>query len=205
MKKFGLLALVVLIAGAVQAQSTYSGFRAGLNLATISGSDVNDAEMKVGFQAGGVFLMPFTKEIGLQSGLLFSSKGYSTSMEIAGVNNTYSATTYTIEVPINIAYGIGDEDAQFQIFAGPYLGVFLMGSYKSESTIGGQTTETTGDIESDDISTLDLGLNFGVGYKMDALLINAGYGLGLTTLDPDGEMDMKNAVIQITAAYLMEL
>jgi hypothetical protein len=140
------------------------------------------------------------------------------------------------EIPINFTYTTGG-DKGFQVFAGPYLGFGIGGKYdyKNETTTtisggGGTTTakvDSKGDIEfngsptaseaekagNDDkllLGGLDYGLNFGLGYLINNIQIQASYGLGLGNLEPkypdqkaSQRGTLQNRVISLTAAYII--
>jgi len=147
--------------------------------------------------------------------MMYSMKGAKAESEILGVTWESQSTLNYLEIPINVVAGIGDEEGQFQIFAGPYVGIGLFGKVKAE--IGSVSDESdiqfVGDyVDADSakiaVAPFDYGLNFGMGFKMNNIQVQAGYGLGLGNLIPktDGEApDDKNtnSVIQVTIAFLI--
>jgi hypothetical protein len=237
MKKFGLLTIVVMLTGAVQAQIMV-GPKAGLNISTCNFSNATnykpESKMTFGAQVGGMIQMQLMDKLYLQPALVFAMKGYKTDeKEIFidyGMGGTYtspatSTTLKYLEIPINVAYGFGDEDMQIQVFAGPYFGYGLMGTQTSDAE-GAEDIDIAFGKQPEDpadktiyLSAVDYGLNVGVGLRMNTILINAGYGLGLAYLYPETQYnttelegvdlvvngEATNAVIQVTAAYMFEL
>jgi len=183
----------------MQAQIKF-GPKVGINLSTmtLSSSGISlDPTTLIGFHAGVVSEIPLIAGLSLQPGILYSSKGskYSFMSEEGTISPGY------VEVPVNVAYGIGSDALKFSIFAGPYVAYGLTGKYKS----GGESEDIVfGTGEDDDMNPLDYGVNFGVGVNLKALVISAQYGLGLANLSPDtsGDTEIKNTVIGISLAYL---
>lgn len=144
-----------------------------------------------------------------------------------------------IEMPINVAYKIKG----FQLVAGPYLAFGVGGnlkhdfsfeadgvdydsddiydedSYKLKPVFGKVDDDDYDDfIDDDDLIDLyrafDLGLNLGVGYQIDNILINAGYSFGFVNMTPNYDADdydldedytegtvLKNRVFTLSVSY----
>ena len=137
-----------------------------------------------------------------------------------------------IEIPINVAAGFDLGPGQIQVFAGPYIAFALCGRQRVDYTYQMMNSEhgfekntyffkfknkvldsDWDEYEDDDDffgfqKLIDMGLNFGIGYKAYNMLFNIGYSLGLTNLEPKqsnlDEKDYKysNRVIFINIAYL---
>ena len=202
-------------------------------------SNEPDVKMRLAPLVGVVVNYQFTDEIALQSGLIFSGKGAAYDLKKMADDDDFvdeydgyrRISTGYIELPVNVAYGIAIGESQLQIFAGPYLAYGIMGTDKWDVTVkytNGNTesdkddwkikfknkvdeSDYDGDDYVDYQTALDFGLSFGLGFKTGPILINAGYGLGLTNLTPkwggDGDDDrddwkFTNGVINVSASYL---
>jgi len=84
--------------------------------------------------------------------------------------------------------------------AGPYVGFNVSGKTKWDVDVSGGewTGSTSGDEDinfgsgDDEMKVIDAGANFLAGYKFgNGLLINAGYGLGLSNLSNSSDSDNK--------------
>ena len=167
----------------------------------------------------------FTDVIGLQSGLIFSSKGFNYDIEETwgeGYEGTDKVTTNYLEIPINLAFKISD----FQIYAGPYLAFCLGGNntwdvtYEDDNDydesdemkikpVFGEVGEDDLDDDEGAINALDYGLNVGIGYQAGPMLFNAGYSLGLANFTSEFEgsdidpKDFKqtNSVISLSVSF----
>ena len=150
----------------------------------------------------------------------------------------YSLTGYRkvkvgyIEIPINVAGGLDLGPGQIQVFAGPYIAFAVVGRekvdyqywlYSGDSgydknsyVIKFKNTVLESDYDKyendDDFAgfqkLIDMGFNFGLGYKAYNMLFNIGYSLGLTNLEPKHsdyeakDYKYSNRVIFINIAYL---
>lgn len=198
-----------------------------------------DVKMLVAPLVGFAVNYQFIDVLALQSGLFYSGKGAATDLKKVADNDDLvdeydgyaRKSTGYIELPVNVAYGIPIGESQLQIFAGPYLAFGIMGKMKWDYTVkyvsGDSETEKDdykikfknkvdeSDYDGDDYveyqTALDFGLNFGLGFKTGPILINAGYSLGLSNLQPkrggDEDYDNKdykftNRVINVSAAFL---
>jgi len=209
------------------------GLKGGLNLNNISqnyrdSDNETETKMKPGFHLGPVFDFEFSEAISLQTGLLFTNKGFSVDLEDGLSDNEsvdgFARTSYNyLEVPLNFVYKINN----FQLYAGPYFAIGLGGKSKWDYTLKGSGPDMSevgdrklkaifgsigeGDLDPDEraYKAMDTGLNFGIGYKLGPVLVNAGYSLGLGNLQPDIEnidfdpKDFKssNRVICISASF----
>ncbi|MBI9054119.1 MAG: PorT family protein [Bacteroidales bacterium] len=212
MKKLllSVIAVAVLFISA-QAQITF-GPKVGLNLANVAGDNTEDAKMKMGLQIGFVTDIAFSDAISLQTGLMFSQKGTKADLDIATETYTMKTNVNYLEIPINAVYGLNLGSNKLQLFAGPYVGIGLTG--KTSLDMDGsddmdiQFVNDYVDVDADKtgLKRFDIGLNFGAGYKINNIQIQANYGLGFSNLIPDfdGEASddkVSNRVIQLSVAY----
>ncbi len=187
------LALVALMSGNVLAEGTTFGFMGGLNLANVTGDDVEDNETKLCF-GGGVFVnFPMNEVISMQPELLFMMKGTKlVAFDDAGVRMSY------IDIPVLAKFTVPMEGAFAPcFFVGPYVGF----NTSAESYVEDEEFDVK-----DQIKSTDYGLVFGGGfdYAMGEgnLIFNARYALGLTTIDDtDADDDVKNTGIIFMVGY----
>ena len=205
-----LLAALLGSATAASAQTTFRlGVRGGANRALttvaqpayMSGGAYYAADKSAfyAWQAGLVLEASFNK-FAFQPAILFSQKGEklgaSTSFSgINGINTLQNTSTNRynwLELPLNIVYTLHG-DHGLQIFAGPYVALAVGGrqkgteiSYTSTGVAGGYRTTDFNDKISYGSDTnnrrLDVGFNFGLGYRRGPVQVQLGYGLGLRDL-----------------------
>jgi hypothetical protein len=187
-KLFTILTLVALTTTISFAQAQF-GIKAGFNNSAIgsSDSDVNEFfSSKSGMHFGGTAMFELSDAIQLRTGALYSQKGATFFDEIT------FALDY-LEVPVDFAFMLGD--GGFALSAGPYFAFLMSAKMKFDGE--------SDDIE--DISGMDLGLNFGASYLInEQILIDARYGMGLMNLDSDSDSDETslNGALQISVGYV---
>jgi hypothetical protein len=237
MKKLSFtLCLITMTSILLHAQFQF-GPKLGLNLANCAfnfkESDWEpETKMRLAFAIGGVIDYGFSDAFSLQSGLMFSGKGF--SVDLDKMSNDYE-TNYDgyerailnyLELPIHAAYKIKG----FQIYAGPYIAFGIGGKdkwdYSYTDMFGEKQSEKDetklkpkmGEVKEGDLGDnesayngLDYGIDFGLGYQIKSILINAGYSLGLGNITPKYEGSSKddrknikfsNRVITVSVSYL---
>ncbi len=187
------LALVALMSGNVLAEGTTFGFMGGLNLANVTGDDVEDNEMKLCF-GGGVFMnFPMTEVISLQPELLYMMKG----MELGTYDDAGARMSY-IDIPVLAKFTIPTEGAFAPCFlVGPYIGFNL----SAESYFEDQEYDIKDQVKSTDFG-LVIGGGFDYAMGKGNLIFDATYALGLTTIDDTADDDdVKNTGIIFMLGY----
>ena len=207
MKKiFYVFALSFFAVTAANAQASF-GVKAGVNLAKISGNDFADeTDRKLGVVFGGYGRVGLTDLLYFQPELLFSSQGYKTEFTYTDFDpTTFETFEVTEELKLkttylNVPLMVGANFDGFNVQVGPQLGLLL--SAKSESDVNGNSEEE--DVK-DELKSIDLGLNIGVGYELESgLNFGARYGIGLSDIAEDNEGDaVKNSVLQFTIGYTL--
>ncbi len=152
-----------------------------------------DFKLKNGFHLGATYDFHINERFTFQPGLLYSSKGYKIDRtdDIAGTSQKYQGKTTAsyLEVPLNFVarFDVGSAN-RVALFAGPYIGFGLNGKLDLEKDFGGQTTTPLdrpikfGSGDGDDFKSIDFGLDFGIGFEINSILIGVSYDLGLTDI-----------------------
>ncbi len=179
------------------------GAKAGVNFSTITG-DLSEIKGRTSFHFGGVVELPISEKLSVQPELLFSSQGAKYPDEGTLILNY-------LQMPIMGKYYVMDE---LSLEFGPQIGYLLSAKFKYDSDEDGNDPgpNTTGersqavekeDVKSD-VKSLDIGLLFGLGYKLDnGINFGARYNLGLLDGNnfDDGFGKFKNSVFQISVGY----
>lgn len=207
MKKVLLTAVAVMAFGLSNAQDVKFGAKAGLNMSNLAG-DIENAEMKIGFQIGGFAEIKISDKFSVQPELLFSTQGAKSEYSESDVDYSYTEKSTLklnyLNIPIMAKYYATEK---FYVEAGPQIGFLMSAESKSEysETFMGTTesASTTTDIK-DSLNSTDLGLGLGLGYNFTE---NIGAGLrftsGLSNIYKDAPSDFKvnNSNIAISVAY----
>ena len=187
MKKISLLALVLVLGMAVQAQKINIGLKGGLNLASLSDSEnEDDVRSRLGYHAGVFFHIPVTPQIAIQPEAVYSNQGAKYDL---GTGDDLNLSLNYINIPVMVQAMVG---SGFYAQVGPQLG-FLT-----------SVSDKVGDIElnsvsKDDFKTTDVSLGVGLGFKgRSGLGLDARYNLGLTNINNSGRSaNIKNNVLQV--------
>ncbi|MCL7987359.1 PorT family protein [Sphingobacterium sp. lm-10] len=184
------LGVAMLLAGAAQAQVSY-GLRGGVNLGKISNLGDNQSN-NTSFHVTGYADLPVAPNFSIQPGLSLQGKGtrFDSGNREGFASGNWSRNTMSLEIPVNAVYYIptGYSGSIF-LGAGPYVGFNLSGRDRFRGDVAGITGETERSLsfsgDDRDMNVIDAGVNFLAGYRFNGgLLLNAGYGLGLTNMIP---------------------
>lgn len=189
--------------------------KAGATMSTIFQKDndevYKDNKLKPGFLVGANVDFPINDLFSFETGLLLTSKGYKFSDKetFLGITTEYvgKANLLYLDIPITPKVSFGSGSTSFYALLGPYVGLGLMGNYKSEVTINGEKDSESDKVEwgskDGDFKRLDFGLLAGGGVQFNAIQIGVAYGFGLANISPynDGGYRENNRVLSLTAGY----
>ncbi len=171
------------------------GLKTGLNVSSLT-NDVY-AGTRTGFHLGAVTEVFISNKFSIQPELMYSAQG-----STAGLNSVVLKLNY-LNIPVMAKYYITNG---FSIQAGPQFGL----NVKSEMEINNNGRKTIADLQNI-IQTVDFGLNFGLGYQLQAgVFFDARYNFGLTNVNKNGSINgtdvkfssnSKNEVFQLSVGY----
>lgn len=205
MKRFASLAtaaffLAVTVPLTAQAQmgqgmDVKPGVRAGVDFMTLGGDDVDsdNLDRRSGFMFGGFALVDFTGPFAVQPEITYIQKGAEASNSDLTRKNDY------IEIPVLAKFQLPvSGPVSPNLFAGPTLGF----NVTAELEDGDGNTQDL----SDETSGTEFGFAFGggvdIGLAAGTLMIDARYGLGLTSIDDtDADQSINNQGFMITAGF----
>ncbi|KGO91300.1 porin family protein [Flavobacterium subsaxonicum] len=213
MKKITLLLVCFLALHTANAQVTIKpGIRAGLNLATLTNTNL---DTKADFYVGGFVAIKLAKFYTLQPELTYSRQG-------ATGSGFYNADYYYGYDPVIPAYG-GSNDTDYSL---QYLSLGVMNKFNIidgfHAIVGPTLDFKVGDnftgYAADELMGVDLGLNAGLGYTLPmGLTIEARYKIGFADIfgdnysgynddyyyDDNGNYDdvILNSVVQLGLSY----
>ncbi len=167
----------------VNAQDIKFGAKAGLNFVSISGGDTEELGINTDFNFGVLAEIPISEKFSLQPELMYSGQGY------AGEATDERVALNYLNIPLMGKYYL---TKGFSLETGPQIGFLLSAK--------GKDTD-----DKDAFKTVDFGVNFGLGYKLDnGLNFGVRYNLGLSDINNiDGFTDKnKNRVFQLSVGYI---
>ena len=188
--------LFFICAGACIAQNNKDiGLRSGLNYSNYIGEDADKSDFRLGAALGGYLELPISGRLSFQPELLISLKGHKIKW---GNQYEFRSDIFYIEMPL---YGVLQLEP-LELYAGPYIGVFLTGYYRRISH-GGKDSYTDSDrVKGDsDIAVFDGGLSCGAEYIYNSWRLGGRYSMGFISIDPDGSYKAANSVFQLNIGY----
>lgn len=235
MKKALLIVVLTLFSAATFAQISF-GPKVGVTLSRYGtnyadGLEEPELQYKMGPQVGLMMNFQILEFLAFQPSLMYSKKGtgYNIEDEYSG---DYVITGYKrdrvsyLEVPLNLALGLKIGPVKFQVFAGPYFAYAIAGKqvWDYEENLNGIRTDKKGDAKFEFVNEIpeeqdedviyqrpfDAGIDFGLGFQVSKVLINVGYAMGFSNLQPeiaDSEFSAEdykysNRTIFLNAAWL---
>lgn len=177
------------------------GVKAGLNLASISGTGIEDSEGRTSFHAGVVGEFSISEKFSFQPELIYSSQGATYGFLVEGIEDSPDMK-YDVElkldylnIPLIGKYYVREG---LSIETGPQI-AFLLSS-ELETEIDGEAQETE---EIENIAGSDFAWVLGMGYKMDiGLNFGARYNFGLININKAKETgNLNNGVFQLSVGY----
>ena len=171
------------------------GVKGGLNVANMSMTlaDISySPDPLYGFHLGPVIDFKLQKNLYLNTGLLYSLKGYNlqnvSNDQLQNASNLNGKAKISFfDIPVNLAYKIPfSSNFKFLVQAGPYIGLGLGGTIKNPQIIssGGLNEYVPiADIYSrGNIAKVDYGVGAGAGFEIGKMIYSVNYNYGLRNL-----------------------
>lgn len=164
------------------------GFKAGINASNFNG-DVEDNAMRYGLHIGLLSEIIINDKISIQPELLYSAQGFKN--ETPG---SFSKSKFDyILLPVLIKYYAIEK---LSIEAGPQVG-FLVNSINRDNN---------GNVDIDDQSVVDFGVNLGLGYELSGgFFVQGRYNFGITNVNNAANASAfkyTNSVFQLSVGIL---
>lgn len=195
------IALSFVFMGTISAEGIGYGAKAGLNIANLTGDDVEDgSKIKLGGTIGGFATIPLGDKLSVRPEILFTQKGARYKESEGGIDYTGKTKMNWLDIPILAVYQVADA---ISAFVGPYFDLYLGGEQTFKVEGDGVSFEGDEKIEGEDINSLGFGLIFGGAYGVtNNIDIEARIALGLSSLHE--EETVKNFGIQVNANYYLK-
>lgn len=178
------------------------GLKAGLNLSNIVVSpDYENRMHNLGFHVSLTMDHPLTKFLSLETGILFTTKGF--TRESSLFQGTIKDELYYVDIPVIIMGTKIIGAMKFYASTGPYIGLGLFGKVRTRGAYYDPI------IWNDNVDwgntglykRLDFGLTFGCGLGINRTNIGISYDLGLYDIGPTNSDTRKNRVLRFSLGY----
>ena len=192
--KLTLIVAMLTVVSVVSAQVDL-GVKGGINMSNFGGLDNNKS--KIGFNIGVSLDYDFAPNMGIQSGLFATTKGY----KYKGNSLEYSDNLVYLQLPVHFAYKI-DVTPGTRVFlhAGPYAAYGVGGSRSLKvGEFEGSSKKVFGD-GAGQYKAFDAGLGIGAGVELGRLFFDLGWDFGLVNIAQQGG-DVKNQNAYLSVGY----
>jgi len=169
---------------------TRAGFKMGINYANVTG-DFDNTDARIRMHLGAVVEFPVTQRFFIQAELLYAAQGY--KIEEDGIENKISLNY--LSLPIITKFYVAP---RFSLETGPR---FASLSNATESK------ENSSDEFFNTYENVDIGWNFGVGYKAESgMFLQLHYVLGMRNIINTETVDasVNNTLMQLSIGYLFK-
>ena len=200
--KFKILILTAFCAFAsTMAFAQKAGIKGGANFTNLYVEDVDDENMKIGFNVGAFYRADITENFAIQPEFLFTQKGseiqYDNFLQGEG---KYRFNLNYLEVPVLAVVKFGS----INLHAGPYLG-FLVGANVKDVDDRGNINDIE-ELDRDDFNTLDTGIAAGAGFDFPTGILGVRYNYGFQEIGQDGVAgqateNSKNSALQLYVGF----
>lgn len=184
--KVTLIVAMLAVVTAVSAQIDF-GVKGGINMSNIDGPGKTKA--KVGFNIGVSADYDFSYNMGIQTGLFVSTKGFKLKGEILDEKLSISSNLVYLQLPVHFAY---------KIDVSPGTRVFLHAGPYAAYGVGGSTGDS--DIKAfgkNGFKPFDAGLGIGAGVELGRLFFDLGWDFGLVNIARAGDVKNQNAYLSV--------
>lgn len=182
-----------------------------------------DSEFVAGIHLGVGIRLPLWKQISLESGIIYSERGFKESGESKiGWGENFRTQVSYLFLPVDLVYSIPVHSSSIQIGIGPYLGMGLSGRWKTSDTVllgNGIVVDrgnvsfkknkgTSEDGENIYAKPFDYGLTFKLGYALhNKYAFSLATQRGLANLEPERggnkrENNIKNQSFTLIFGYI---
>ena len=200
--KLSLLAVALMVATVASAQVSF-GVQGGINLSNLLVSGGSENEPKIGFNAGILTDFNFTPEMGIRSGLFFTTKGFRISHTEDGVRGRATTNLMYLQIPVHFAYWIDvSPGTRVVLHAGPYVAYGVRGRMSinvdsDDFGFGITPNENLFGSGDDKLNPFDFGVGLGVGFEFGRIITGIGVDMGLLSVFPGDTARNMNASLTL--------
>ena len=188
------------------------GIRAGLNYSYFSGSNIEHDEALFDYHVGGYLQFPISDNLIFEPGINLSFKGFDAASvqgaqarEVLGLPETKSISSLRasfIDIPLVVK---DNQSTNFSPYAGLEFNILTGQENKFEYEVEdaeGETQLVTVDQELADLRDFQVSALLGLEYHLSSFAhLNISYALGLSSIDANGDTDIKNNTVKLAVGF----
>lgn len=191
--------LVMLGCTFAKAQVARGGIKGGLNLSNLYIDNVEDENVRTGFNVGLYTQLMIGPVFAIQPEINYSTKGAKADYDILGFQGENKFNLNYVDMPVLATFKLGDAA---DIHLGPYFGYLVGVSTSTNGDLGDSYKE----LDRDDYKKWDYGIAGGIALNFDPISFGFRYNYGLNKIadSQDAENligDAKNSVAQAYVAF----
>jgi len=197
MRKLTLVILIIVFQQFI-VEGQRLGIKGGLDILSVNyiyQEDPKNSNPQMGFHIGMAMEFKLSNSFTINSGLLFTEKGFQEDYQLADKDKT---TFFYLDIPALLVYKIPTANNNLYFHAGPYLGIGLFTNLTGSSF---EMEDGFGE-EPEQYRKYDLGLALGSGIECDNLRFGLAYSVGLFDIRNATDTSVKNMVLGIDVAYM---
>jgi hypothetical protein len=184
-----------------QSLASKIGIKGGVNFTNLYVDDVQDENMKLGFNLGLFARMPITSGLSIQPEILYTVKGSKITYDLGILGtNEYRFNLNYVEVPVLAVINL---TKNFNIQAGGYAGYLAQANIKRKNDDA--SNDQIADLNEDNFNRFDYGLVGGLGIDIDDVTIGARYNYGLSEVGKAnnfGSQALKNSKNSVISLFI---
>jgi len=205
MKKMRLTFVVAMLAVAVTASAQLNlGVKGGMIMSNFYGDELNETNLKIGFNVGLLADYEINQSSAIQSGLFFLTKGSQYHGSFGSISGEVTVNPMYLQIPLHYAYKISvTPGTRVVLHAGPYAAYGVGGKTKGKVSIGDNSLASKGvDVFGDDgFKPFDAGLGLGVGAEFGSFLVDLGWDMGLVNITRSDNVTVKNQSAYLSIGF----
>ncbi|MEQ8624654.1 MAG: porin family protein [Vicingaceae bacterium] len=156
------------------------GIKGGINFSNFhsTNDDINDQNLRFGYQGGLFFKFALTDFLAIQPELLYNTKGSEVDYNLGALGSGEITQKFGyIEIPLLAVVNLGQK---LNVHAGPYVAYMVNADVENNSN--DNSFDFANDLDPDEFERLEYGIALGAGFEFDILKIGARYDYGLTNV-----------------------
>jgi len=201
---------MLLLAAPILTHAQGFAVKAGANLSTWAGDDVESADVRMGYQVGLHYRIKASETLNVVPGIQFTQRGtqdqhketydWYEDLEVTSEYQMRVRANY-LDFPLALEYQV---DPSLYLIVRPMLSALLKNNYTEvyRECLDGECTGTKDEDEIDTFRSTDFSIGLGIGYLITRQIgFSVGYQWGLMTLDEEKDAEAFNRTVDFSLEY----